>query len=138
MSESTQIFLVGVGAAYASLVRLLGDNGTSFDYSSVIQRTFLTTLAESCTAADAEQKIHLIAFVADNSLKAISRMTGEDVGKWYYEVSKLNRPTERGADDLRTRRSTLPKTTPPGKLSNGKLRNGNMVTYTNLRPPIST
>jgi histone deacetylase 6 len=67
--DATQVFFLGIGAAYIGLVDLLGRYEACTDEDSIVQG--------------------LIGFVADNAIQSIKRPTDDHIGTWYYQVSTL-------------------------------------------------
>ncbi|KAF2688822.1 hypothetical protein K458DRAFT_384988 [Lentithecium fluviatile CBS 122367] len=67
--DATQVFFLGIGAAYIGLVDLLGRY-------------------ESCTEDDSIVQ-GLIGFVADTPIQSIKRPTDDYIGTWYSQHSKI-------------------------------------------------
>ncbi|KAF2145942.1 uncharacterized protein K452DRAFT_220067 [Aplosporella prunicola CBS 121167] len=76
LGENTSIFFMGVGAAYAGIIDLLGEN-------------------DHCT--DAVK--HCIAFLADNPLQSIKKLTDDYIGNWYHAHSTIFVSDTHGAWD---------------------------------------
>ncbi|KAF2118870.1 hypothetical protein BDV96DRAFT_596684 [Lophiotrema nucula] len=65
--DATQVFFMGVGAAYLGLVELLGNN-------------------ENTTAEDSPVEC-LIGFVSQTSIQSVKRATDDNISSWYYDHS---------------------------------------------------
>ncbi|KAF2180195.1 putative histone deacetylase [Zopfia rhizophila CBS 207.26] len=68
-NDATQVFLMGVGAAYLGLVDLLSNH-------------------ESCTEPDSPIEC-LIGFVSETSIQSIKRATDDNIAMWYHEHSRI-------------------------------------------------
>ncbi|KAF2200256.1 Arginase/deacetylase [Delitschia confertaspora ATCC 74209] len=67
--NATQVFFMGIGAAYTALVDLLG-------------------ATESCTEPDSIVK-YMIAFVSESGVQSIKRATDDNIGNWYFNHSLI-------------------------------------------------
>lgn len=66
LGDNTHKFFMGVGAAYSGILDLMGEN-------------------DDCT----KETDHIFAFVAENSLQSIKKLTDDYIGHWYYEYSHI-------------------------------------------------
>ncbi|KAB2569649.1 Histone deacetylase HDA1 [Lasiodiplodia theobromae] len=66
LGENTHKFFMGVGAAYSGILDLLGEN-------------------DDCT----KETDHIFAFIAENSLQSIKKLTDDYIGDWYYNTSHI-------------------------------------------------
>lgn len=66
LGENTHKFFIGVGAAYSGILDLMGEN-------------------DDCT----KETDHIFAFIAENSLQSIKKMTDDYIGAWYYDYSHI-------------------------------------------------
>ncbi|KKY25385.1 putative histone deacetylase [Diplodia seriata] len=66
LGENTHKFFMGVGAAYGGILDLLGEN-------------------DDCT----KETDHTFAFIAENSLQSIKKLTDDYIGDWYYNSSHI-------------------------------------------------
>ncbi|OCK79599.1 hypothetical protein K432DRAFT_63137 [Lepidopterella palustris CBS 459.81] len=67
VNESTDVFLMGVGAAYSGLIELLSRHESCTDESSPIRS--------------------VISFVAENPLQSVKRPADDYIGNWYHQHS---------------------------------------------------
>ncbi|KAH7025471.1 histone deacetylase [Macrophomina phaseolina] len=85
LGDNTHKFFIGVGAAYSGILDLMGENGK-------YTRSLLWALDETNKSASddcTKETDHIFAFVGENSLQSIKKLTDDYIGHWYYDSSHV-------------------------------------------------
>ncbi|OJD28706.1 histone deacetylase [Diplodia corticola] len=115
LGENTHKFFMGVGAAYGGILDLLGEN-------------------DDCS----KETDHTFAFIAENSLQSIKKLTDDYIGDWYYNNSHIYVANNHAAWDPTRQRKLRKKygyviRSPHSDLSNMLEEHRDVVTDTMLQ-----